>query len=128
MIRQIAETGKTVPLCDVIRRLVENGAFDKAEREAARAMSEAPHAPEPHNLMGIILENENDHIGAMKHFRAAWALDPTYLPARFNMEQYGRFSAVERGEGIVVPRKSLPPHNRRSHAAAGIWRCALHRS
>ncbi len=96
MIRQIAETGKTVPLCDVIRRLVENGAFDKAEREAARAMSEAPHAPEPHNLMGIILENENDHIGAMKHFRAAWALDPTYLPARFNMEQYGRFSAVER--------------------------------
>lgn len=59
-------------------------------------MSEAPHAPEPHNLMGIILENENDHIGAMKHFRAAWALDPTYLPARFNMEQYGRFSAVER--------------------------------
>ena len=96
MIRQIAETGKTVPLCDVIRRLVENGAFENPEREAARAMSEAPHAPEPHNLMGIILENENDHIGAMKHFRAAWALDPTYLPARFNMEQYGRFSAVER--------------------------------
>ena len=59
-------------------------------------MSEAPHAPEPHNLMGIILENENDHIGAMKHFRAAWALDPTYLPARFNMEQYAGFSAVGR--------------------------------
>ena len=96
MIRQIAETGKTVPLCDVIRRLVENGAFDKAEREAARAMSEAPHAPEPHNLMGIILENENDHIGAMKHFRAAWALDPTYLPARVNMEQYAGFSTVGR--------------------------------
>ena len=26
---------------------------------------------------------------AMKHFRAAYALDPTYIPARYNMEQYG---------------------------------------
>lgn len=25
---------------------------------------------------------------AMKHFRAAWALDPTYLPARQNMDSF----------------------------------------
>ena len=98
MIRQIAETGKTVPLCDVIRRLVENGAFDKAEREAARAMSEAPHAPEPHNLMGIILENENDHIGAMKHFRAAWALEQDFTP-------------------------TMTPEARQAHLEG--WRCAV---
>ena len=28
----------------------------------------------------------------MKHFRAAWALDPSYVPARINMERYGSFS------------------------------------
>ena len=42
--------------------------------------------------MGIIMERENDHIQAMKRFRAAWALDPTSVPARINMERYGSFS------------------------------------
>ena len=46
--------------------------------------------------MGIVLEKENEHVEAMKHFRAAWALDPTYLPARVNMEQYAGFSTVGR--------------------------------
>ncbi|MPN31218.1 hypothetical protein SDC9_178692 [bioreactor metagenome] len=27
----------------------------------------------------------------MKHFRAAWALDPTYIPARQNLDCYGTF-------------------------------------
>ncbi len=27
----------------------------------------------------------------MKHFRAAWALDPTYLPASHNLNTYGTF-------------------------------------
>lgn len=66
----------------MIRRLIENGALVKAEEVAAKAMGEYPHSPEPHNLMGIVLEKENEHVEAMKHFRAAWALDPTYLPAR----------------------------------------------
>ena len=28
---------------------------------------------------------------AMKHFRAAWALDPAYLPARQNLDTFGTF-------------------------------------
>lgn len=27
----------------------------------------------------------------MKHFRAAWALDPSYLPAKHNLNTYGTF-------------------------------------
>ena len=26
----------------------------------------------------------------MKHFRAAYGLDPTYIPSRYNMDQFGR--------------------------------------
>ena len=37
------------------------------------------------------MEKEGDHPGAMKHFRAAYALDPTYLPARQNLDHYGTF-------------------------------------
>ena len=80
------------PLTAHIRALVAQRHFSEAEDEAAQAMTAAPHDAQPHNLMGIIAESRNDHVQAMKHFRAAWALDPTYRPARINMERYGSFS------------------------------------
>ena len=70
------------PLTAHIRALVAQQHFSEAEDEAAQAMAAAPHDAQPHNLMGIIVESRNDHVQAMKHFRAAWALDPTYRPAR----------------------------------------------
>lgn len=72
-----------------VRALVAQRRFDEAEDEIAQAMRQAPHAAQPHNLMGIVAEGRNDHVQAMKHFRAAWALEPAYLPARINMERYG---------------------------------------
>ena len=75
-----------------VRALVAQRHFSEAEDEVAQAMAAAPHDAQPHNLMGIIAESRNDHVQAMKHFRAAWALDPTYRPARINMERYGSFS------------------------------------
>ena len=38
------------------------------------------------------MEKQGCHISAMKHFRAAWSLDPTFLPARKNIDNYGGFS------------------------------------
>lgn len=32
----------------------------------------------------------------MKHFRAAWCLDPTYLPARENMSNFSSFERMHR--------------------------------
>ncbi|MCI6375601.1 MAG: hypothetical protein MR821_09945 [Clostridiales bacterium] len=80
------------PLTAHIRALVQQRHFSEAENEAAKAMASAPHAAQPHNLMGIVSESRGNHVQAMKHFRAAWALDPTFLPARVNMERYGSFS------------------------------------
>ncbi|OYP11716.1 hypothetical protein CG709_08570 [Lachnotalea glycerini] len=57
----------------------------------------SPHAPEPHNLMGMILEWQGDHLLAMKHFRASWDLDPSYLPARHNLDVYGSFFSRRMG-------------------------------
>ena len=56
-----------------------------------QAMGQFPNAPQPHNLLGIVMEKEGDHASAMRHFRAAYALDPTYLPARQNLDHYGTF-------------------------------------
>ncbi|MCI6858013.1 MAG: hypothetical protein MR867_01780 [Eubacterium sp.] len=78
-----------VKLEDRCRELIDERQYKVCEKEICEAMARCPHSPVPHNLMGILLEKEQDHILAMKHFRAAYSLDPTYIPARFNMEQYG---------------------------------------
>lgn len=81
----------TGQIIDVCRMLIDNREYDACEEMLSKAMAQEPHSAVPHNLMGVLLEKEGDHIMAMKHFRAAYGLDPTYVPARYNMDQYGAF-------------------------------------
>ena len=60
-------------------------------------MAENPHGAVPHNLMGILLEKESNHVLAMKHFRAAYALDPT-LPKEIII------GCILRGDHSLIPR------------------------
>lgn len=83
-------------LTEQIRTMVQKGAYEAGKDLVRHALAEYPHAAEPQNLFGVLLELEGDHILAMKHFRAAWALDPTYLPARVNLERYGSFARKAR--------------------------------
>lgn len=78
-------------LCAAVRACTLKGDDQACEALIFDAMAKYPHAPEPHNLIGIVLEKQGDHPMAMKHFRAAWALDPHYLPARQNLENFGTF-------------------------------------
>ena len=81
-------------LCNTVKDLAGQMKYYECRQLITNAMREHPHAPEPHNLLGILLEKEGDHLTAMKHFRAAWALDPTYIPARYNLDRYGSFFAI----------------------------------
>jgi len=81
-------------LCDSVRQLVRKGRIKECWKLVVDAMSKYPHAPQPHNLMGVIFEMGNDHTAAMKHFRAAWSLDPTYTPAQHNLNNLASFSFV----------------------------------
>lgn len=78
-------------LCDTVRRFVEQSRYHESESLIKEAMGKYPHAPQPHNLFGLLLETQGDHLTAMKHFRAAWALDPSYVPARQNMDHFASF-------------------------------------
>lgn len=78
-------------LCAAVRGLIARREYGACEELIRRAMGRYPNAAEPHNLLGILLEKEGDHPGAMRHFRAAWDLDPTYLPARKNLDRCGTF-------------------------------------
>lgn len=92
-------------LCASVREFVEKGTPEAVLPSICRAMEEYPHAPQPHNLMGIVLEKTGDHAGAMKHFRAAWALDPGYAPANHNLQTYGTFYS---GGGCAYDESDVP--------------------
>lgn len=78
-------------LCESVRGLVADKEYSACFGPICQAMEQHPHAPQPHNLLGIVLEKTGDHCSAMRHFRAALALDPTYLPATHNLNTYGTF-------------------------------------
>ena len=80
-------------LCHLVRELIYLNKYEQCSAAIAAAMGKYPNAPEPHNLFGVLYEKKGDHISAMRHFRAAWALDPTYIPARHNIDLYGSFYA-----------------------------------
>ena len=78
-------------LCREVREAVAHGNYTGCMERVCNYMAAYPSAPHPHNLMGILLEKQGNHTEAMRHFRAAWALDPTYAPAQKNLETYATF-------------------------------------
>lgn len=88
-------------------------------------MGKYPHAPQPHNLYGVVLEYQNKHSEAMKHFRAAQALDPNYRPAKYNLSNYGnsffkRHCALDESDcmnysSIVHEASNLPNYSKLLH-------------
>ncbi len=98
------------------RHLIEKKEFKDCESLLRKLMSEFPDNAVPHNLMGLLYEKKNDHIGAMKHFRAAWALDPTYRPALMNLDNFGQMFADKTfifGEDTEEPQEKKRKQGRR---------------
>jgi tetratricopeptide (TPR) repeat protein len=88
-----SEEQELTTLCGMVRALLPAGEYCKCKELISEAMKEFPNSAQPHNLFGLVLEREGNHPSAMKHFRAAWALDPTFWPARQNLEHYGTFDS-----------------------------------
>ena len=91
------ESEEMLRLCHRVQKHLTSRDTAQCLAEISWAMGQYPNCAEPHNLMGLLLEAQHDHCGAMRHFRAAYALDPTYLPARENMEDYSAFTQIHRG-------------------------------
>lgn len=83
--------------CKEIEEHVQKGKLGECEQLIPQYMQKYPDSAIPHNLLGIVLEKQGKHVEAMKHFRAAAALDAEFLPASYNMEQY---SSLRRKCGI----------------------------
>lgn len=66
--------------------------YAAAQQYIEYAMLENAHAPQVHNLLGILAELAGDLSLAGKHYRAAYALDPAYKPAGRNLERITSFA------------------------------------
>lgn len=76
-------------LCSSVKAFVMDGDYESGINMIYKSMSCFPHSPQPHNLLAIILDKKGKHHEAKKHFHAALALDPDYLPAKYNINVYG---------------------------------------
>lgn len=66
--------------------------YPAARKYIELAMLENAHAPQVHNLLGKLAELAGDLSLAGKHYRAAYAFDPTYQAASRNLERITSFS------------------------------------
>ena len=82
-------------LCLDAKRIILSAEYQKCYDMVCKSMSRYPDSPRPHNLLGILYEHEGYHTEAMKHFRTALALDPTFFPASRNMDIYGNLRPAE---------------------------------
>ncbi|MEA4912047.1 MAG: hypothetical protein VB092_05455 [Oscillospiraceae bacterium] len=85
-----------LPDIERARDLMEKRDFAACEALLSTLMFQHPHDAVPHNLMGLLLERRGSHLAAMRHFRAACALEPGYAPAAWNLECYGEFARPHR--------------------------------
>ena len=88
----MTESEEMLHLCQRVREYLGKQDYKTCREEISYVMYLQPDSPEPHNLMGILMEKQRDHKKAMQHFRAAYALDPSYLPARENLMEYAQMS------------------------------------
>ena len=76
---------------------INNKKFDQAVEYLNKATSLNAEKPEPFNLLGIIHELRNDQPKAMKLYRTALSLDPSYKPADDNLQRASGISNGNKG-------------------------------
>lgn len=70
--------------------------FEKAYIYLKKSIGMEPRKPEAYNLLGVMLEFKNDFLEAMKMYRAALAIDPTYKPADLNLMRAGQWKYTKK--------------------------------
>jgi DNA-binding NtrC family response regulator len=72
---------------ELIRRCMNERHFEAAAEHARQAIGADPSRPEAFNLLGVLYELAGNHEQAMKQYRVAVDLDPTYPPAWQNLNR-----------------------------------------
>ncbi len=66
---------------------VRSRRFDESDTYLRRALAVDYSRPEAFNALGILMEFQGNPLQAQNYYRAALSLDPTYVPARNNLDR-----------------------------------------
>lgn len=94
-------------LIELAKRHITDRDFGSAQQAVRRAIAEDPAQPEAYNLLGALFEIEGDWLEALRFYRAALDIEPTFKPAAANLDRvasHHRFGAIDLGAGEVDPR------------------------
>ena len=72
---------------DMAKQHIAAGEFDVARAYAKQAIFLEYHRPEAYNILGGVGEANGDHREAEKYYRGALEMDPSYEPARKNLDR-----------------------------------------
>jgi FixJ family two-component response regulator len=76
-------------LIELCKCHITDNRLDEAKAVVHKALAKDPSKPEAYNLLGAFLECRGDRIEAQKFYRAALEIDPSFKPARANLERTG---------------------------------------
>ena len=72
---------------ELAKKNIQDRHFDAAIEQAKGAIALDSSRPEAHNLLGTLLEMQEDTDAAGQQYRKAISVDPTYQPARKNLDR-----------------------------------------
>ena len=72
---------------ELAKRAIGQREFDAAQEHVRQAIAADATKPEAFNLLGALIEMRGDWLEALKQYRAALAVDPSYKPAHANMDR-----------------------------------------
>jgi DNA-binding response OmpR family regulator len=86
------------------KKCIADHRFEAAGTHLRKALASDPSRPEAFNLLGAILEIQGAHPSeALKNYHAALSLDPSYAPARKNIERIAGENKYRRGKIDIDP-------------------------
>jgi DNA-binding response OmpR family regulator len=86
-------------LIELAKKCIADYRFGDAARHVRKAVGIDPSRAESFNLLGAILEIQGAHPSeALKNYHAALSLDPSYAPARRNIERIAGENKYRRGK------------------------------
>jgi DNA-binding response OmpR family regulator len=72
---------------ELAKRCISDRKFDSAKEHVNQAIAADTSKPEAFNLKGALLEIDGQKEEALKQYRVAYHLEPTYAPAKENLER-----------------------------------------
>lgn len=95
---------------DHVIDLIKHSAYEAARHELIEWMAVEEDCAQIHHLLGVICELSHDIDKAKKHYRASYAMDPSYCYSMLNLERLVIGKALQKDSHLYYGNEVLKEH------------------